>query len=65
MSQRGRDTKEPLSAAQCEIARLQREVERLKRRRDCRACDGIGIIEGFWLGTVKKCPACNGRGVHA
>lgn len=28
----------------------------------CRLCGGVGAIEGFWLGTVKTCPACHGRG---
>jgi hypothetical protein len=30
--------------------------------RDCRTCDGYGSVSGFWLGSRKKCPACDGRG---
>ena len=36
--------------------RLLCEVER------CAVCGGSGAIAGFWLGTVKTCPACHGKG---
>lgn len=48
--------------------RLERRVDELERElrtrspRTCRVCRGLGAIDGFWLGTVKTCPACHGRG---
>jgi DnaJ-class molecular chaperone len=30
--------------------------------RTCWTCGGYGSVPGFWIGTRKKCPACNGRG---
>lgn len=46
-----------------EVKRLRRENARL-RSLDCRTCGGAGAIEGFLLGTVKRCPACKGRGTR-
>lgn len=31
-------------------------------RRWCGTCHGTGSIRGFFYGTIKKCPACDGRG---
>ena len=30
----------------------------------CRTCGGRGAVPGFWLGTIKTCPACHGRGLQ-
>jgi hypothetical protein len=44
-------------------------VERVGRMRysliqseACMTCSGAGSIPGFFLGTLKTCPACHGRG---
>lgn len=28
----------------------------------CPVCNGIGSISGFWLGSVKTCTSCHGKG---
>jgi len=36
-------------------------VDELLEPRACLVCRGLGVIDGFWLGTVKTCPACHGE----
>jgi hypothetical protein len=31
-------------------------------RDTCPVCRGLGSIDGFWLGTVKTCTSCHGKG---
>lgn len=45
------------------IRRLKSENDRL-RSDDCRACHGVGLVDGFLLGTRKRCPACDGTGIR-
>lgn len=33
-----------------------------RKERPCRVCGGLGAIDGFWLGSVKTCPSCHGKG---
>lgn len=28
----------------------------------CPVCEGIGSIPGFWLGSIKTCTSCHGKG---
>ena len=54
-----------VTSLQTQVKLLERRVERLEerraRKRTCSTCRGRGVIPGFWLGTVKTCPACHGR----
>lgn len=36
-------------------------IEYVPAVENCRTCGGRGSIPGFWLGTVKACPACRSR----
>ena len=53
-----------------EIRQLRSAYESVKRRldlavdADCRTCRGRGSVDGFLLGTLKRCPACNGSGLR-
>lgn len=31
---------------------------------ECRTCLGRGTVPEFFLGTIKKCPACDGSGTR-
>jgi len=42
------------------INELQSDLNHLQS--ECRVCKGLGAIPGFWLGLVKTCPACHGKG---
>jgi DnaJ-class molecular chaperone len=43
------------------LARLERLPTESTSRR-CLVCNGIGSIPGFFLGTVKTCTSCHGKG---